>query len=112
MVTLRNYLDGMHERLQIYKMRLLTHKQNPCADPTDIKFYKELIEMYEVEIGGYELVLQAYEIIDPPKPWILETDCWQSVQEIMTKEVVIAMRMKWSWRNLKWLYYVEYHLSR
>lgn len=101
-------LAETYHKLEVYRSRLLALKQDPCGKSTDIWFYEDAIIHLEAEIAVTELL----EELQPPKPWSVTTDCWQTVLLLCQEESVIHMKMKWSWREFKFLWYVQYLTSK
>lgn len=99
----------IYDMISVYNERLILLKQNPCSSTRDIMWYESMIAEMEAEIAVAELM---YEIL-PPKVISFTTDCWPVVDEICKEQQVICIKIKWSWKHFKFIWYIEYtKLSR
>ena len=100
-------LTPAHHILETYKLRLLELKQNPCADMQAIRWYEEAIDWLEAEVAVDELIETVFKR-EAPVILEMETDCWQVVDELCRQEKVIFMRIKWSWKLFRRVWFVQY----
>ena len=97
-------LFDIQNQIELYKLRLLALKQDPSIRLDDILFYEDQIANMEAEIAVADLMAE----MEPPFIFKVTTDCWQIVDELCRDQKVQMMKMRWSWLQFKFVWYVEY----
>ena len=94
----------IEKRLEVYRGRL----QN-AHDEYWINFYTREIEEMENELEAESALYDLQEEMGLVKPWTVKTDSWETVREVFENCRVVLFDQKWSWRRMKFMFYMEYY---
>lgn len=104
LVDLQYQLNIYHDRLMRAKFLYRQGQDNMH----DICFYEQKINDLEAEI--FVEVIKI-ECLGPRQPWIFVTDDVKRVIRFCRQENVVSLKLRWSWRALRFVWRLEYFPS-